>query len=77
MAPSLCFAWLVFRYQGASQSQRAVSTFYRAEGLKFILTAGLFILVFTQVQAIDVLVFFAAFVIAQILFWLVAQRSIS
>lgn len=77
MAPSLCFAWLVFKYQGASQNQRAVSTFYRAEGFKFILTAGLFILVFTQAQMINVLVFFAAFVIAQIVFWLVAQKTIS
>lgn len=77
MIPSLCFAWLTFRYQGARQSQRALSTFYRAEGIKFIFTAGLFSLVFIRAETINIMVFFVSFILAQILFCLVAWRSIS
>lgn len=76
MVPSLCFAWLSFHYQGASQNRQAVSTFYRAEGIKFIFTAGLFSLVFLQAETINIMVFFVSFTVAQILFCLVAWRTI-
>jgi ATP synthase protein I len=75
-APSVAFAWFVFRYRGASVARQAVNAFYRGESMKFVLTAILFAVVFVKVEQIHVLVFFASFIVAQLISWLVAGFTI-
>jgi ATP synthase protein I len=75
-APSVCFAWFVFRYQGAGRVRQAVNAFYRGESMKFVLTAILFAVVFVKVEQINVMVFFASFIVAQLISWLVAGFTI-
>lgn len=76
LAPSVIFTWYVFRYRGATRAKDSVTAFYRGESLKFVVTAALFALVFTQAQRIQVGVFFLSFISAQLISWLVATRVI-
>ena len=65
--PSACFAWYgVRRMGGARQSQVAVHAIYRAETIKFLLTAALFAAVFIRVEQIRPALFFLAFAVTHI-----------
>lgn len=73
--PSACFAWYgVRRMGGARQSQVAVHAIYRAETIKFLLTAALFAAVFLRVDEIRPGVFFLAFAVTHIGTSLVVAR---
>lgn len=75
LLPSVCFAWYGLRkYGGAQQSLAMVRAVYRAEGIKFFLTAAMFAAVFIQVDKIYLPVFFLAFVFGQIASWLVTAQ---
>lgn len=76
LLPTLCFSWYAFKYQGARLVSASVQMFYRAESMKFLLTTVLFALVFKQADKIIPMVFFLAFVAAQILAWLVSAFTL-
>jgi ATP synthase protein I len=69
LLPAVCFTWYANQYRGARATQVTVQKFYRAEAVKFVLTAMLFAAVFQQVDKIYPATFFLAFVIAQIFSW--------
>lgn len=65
--PSACFAWYgVRRMGGARQSQVAVHAIYRAETIKFLLTAALFAAVFIRANEVRPGLFFLAFAVTHI-----------
>lgn len=77
LLPSACFAWYSFRaYGGARRSAAMIRSVYRAEAIKFLLTAVLFAVVFKQVGRINLPVFFLAFVCGQIASLLVTARAL-
>jgi ATP synthase protein I len=69
---SWCFAQKMFKFQGAQQSQRIVKSFYRAEGMKMVLTFLLFSLVFLFIP-VSAPVFFVSYIMVQALFWVAPQ----
>lgn len=78
LVPSVCFAWYSFRKRySAGQAQAVVHAFYRAETVKFVLTAAMFAAVFAQVDMIHLPIFFLAFIGAQIGSWWLAARVLS
>jgi F0F1-type ATP synthase assembly protein I len=76
LLPAVCFTWYAFRYRGARVVIASVKMFYRAETVKFFLTAILFAVVFHHADKISTAVFFLAFVAAQIASWLVSAMTI-
>lgn len=66
--PNLYFASVLFRYHGAQASKKIVSSFYKGEAMKLLLTFGLFAVVFKYLNVVP-LVFFAGFIVAQMMFW--------
>lgn len=76
LLPAACFTWYATKYQGARAALAMVNGFYRAEAVKFVLTAVLFALVFQRVDKIDPAVFFLAFVIAQIFSWMLVAITV-
>lgn len=76
--PGACFAWYSFRrLGGARQSGAAVQAIYRAETIKFLLTAALFAAVFMQVKEIHLAAFFIAFAGAHLGASLVTARTLA
>lgn len=76
--PGACFAWYAFRGMGgARQSSAAVHAIYRAESIKFLLTAALFATVFLRVEQIHPATFFIAFVGAHLGASLVTARTLA
>jgi len=76
--PGACFAWYSFRrLGGARQSGVAVRAIYRAETIKFLLTATLFAAVFMRVTEIHLAAFFIAFVGAHLGASLVTARALA
>lgn len=76
LLPAMCFSWYAYKYQGARQALATVNAFYRAESLKFILTALLFAAVFHRADKINLAVFFLAFITAQIFSWLLIAHTL-
>lgn len=76
LLPAVCFSWYAFRYQGARVVTATVKMFYRAETVKFLLTAILFAVVFHHADRISTAVFFLAFIAAQIASWLISAMSL-
>lgn len=76
LLPAICFTWYATKYQGARAALGVVNGFYRAETVKFILTAILFALVFQRVEQIYPSAFFLAFVAAQIFSWVLIAYSL-
>lgn len=75
LLPGICFAWYSFRTgRGARHALATVNAFYRAEAIKFLLTAVLFAAVFVQVEAIHLPTFFLAFLGAQAGSWWLSAR---
>ncbi|WP_237758321.1 F0F1 ATP synthase subunit I [Legionella londiniensis] len=66
--PNAIFAWKLFQYQGARAARQIVNSFYKGEALKITLSAVLFALVFIFFAVVP-LIFFAAFIAAQMVFW--------
>src|SRR5690606_13802814 len=71
LLPVVCFTWYARNYRGARAVVATVTSFYRAEAVKFILTAVLFAVVFQRADKIHPAAFFLAFVVAQICSWVV------
>jgi len=68
--PNLYFAWESFRHQGAQAAKQIVRSFYKAEAVKFGLTAVLFALVFALVRPLNPIYFFLTYVVVQVVHWL-------
>lgn len=68
--PNLYFAWQVFLHQGAQAAKQIVKSFYRAEAVKFGLTAVLFALVFILVRPLNPISFFLTYAVVQVVHWL-------
>jgi ATP synthase protein I len=66
--PNLYFAHRFFKATGALATKQIVRGMYRAEMIKLLLTALLFLVVFTYLP-IDALPFFIGFVLAQLTAW--------
>jgi ATP synthase protein I len=76
LLPAACFTWYATKYRGARVALATVNGFYRAEAVKFVLTAILFALVFQRVDQIQPAVFFFAFVVAQICSWVLVALTL-
>lgn len=72
--PNLYFVRLLFRYKGARAAKQIVNSFYKGEALKLVFTIALFVLVFKWFK-ISPLMFFAAFIAAQMVFWFIPLIS--
>ena len=68
VVPNVYFVRQLFKYKGARAAKQIVNGFYKGEALKLLLTIALFVLVFKLFE-IKPLVFFAAFIAAQMMFW--------
>jgi ATP synthase protein I len=66
MLPAICFTWYATKNQGKHTTLVTINNFYRAETIKVILTAILFVLVFKRETEINTVFLFIAFVVAQI-----------
>ncbi|MFK0570227.1 F0F1 ATP synthase subunit I [Endozoicomonas sp.] len=77
--PNAYFVWRAFRYRGARSAKLIVSSFYRGEAGKLVLTTAGFILVFTLVKPLEPLALFGSFIAVQAVSWfaplLVAHRK--
>jgi len=67
--PGLLFAILFFRYKGAQQSSKIMSSFYLGEVIKLFLTGVLFVVVFINYK-VNPSAFFITFIAVQMLYWL-------
>lgn len=68
MLPNAYFAIKLFQYHGANAAKKIMTGFYRGEVMKILLTALLFSMTFWLVKIVPV-VFFSAFIVAQMMFW--------
>lgn len=68
--PTGCFAIKFFAYTGAQAARQIVRSFYRAELIKWLLTASLFALIFNFIP-VQPLLFFMSFIGMQTSFWLI------
>jgi ATP synthase protein I len=68
VVPNAYFARKLFQYQGARAARQIVNSFYSGEALKLALTFVLFAIVFKFFKIVP-LVFFAAYILAQMVFW--------
>ena len=68
VVPNIYFVKQLFKYKGARAARQIVNGFYKGEALKLLLTIALFVLVF-KLFVIKPLVFFPAFIAAQMMFW--------
>ena len=68
VVPNAYFARALFLHGGARAAKQIVNGFYRGEALKLMLSAALFTLVFKCFK-VDPLVFFVAYIAAQMVFW--------
>lgn len=66
--PTSCFAIKFFAHTGAQASQQIVKAFYKAELIKWCMTAGLFALTFKFIP-VEPITFFISFIGTQTLFW--------
>lgn len=66
--PTAYFARKLFQHQGALAARQIVSSFYKGEALKLVLTIALFALVFKFFNIVP-LVFFAVYMMVQTVFW--------
>ena len=69
VVPNMVFAAFAFAYAGARSSQQLVRSFFAGEGLKIILTAGLFAAVLSLL-ALPLAPLFSGFVAALAMQWL-------
>ena len=74
MVPNAIFLWFGHRYQGASNAQQIVGSFYRGESVKFILTAILFAVAFMAIDGLYAIHIIIGFVIGVIVGWVGSTR---
>ncbi|MGB0360228.1 MAG: ATP synthase subunit I [Endozoicomonas sp.] len=67
--PNAYFILKVFRFRGARSAKKIVSSFYRGEAGKLVLTATGFILIFTQLEVVEPFALFGTFAIVQAVSW--------
>lgn len=67
--PNLYFARKAFRFSGARAARQIIRSFYAGEAGKFVLTAGLFALVFAGVNPLDAPALFGVFILTQMVNW--------
>lgn len=72
--PTSVFAMMLFYRQGARRAKDIVNNFYRGEALKFLLSIGLFLLVF-RYFTINPLIFIMTYSIVSTLSWFCALYS--
>lgn len=68
--PNICFGRMVFKHRGARAAKQIVSSFYKGEALKMVLTIILFALVFIN-YSVAPLAFFLTYIIVQLSHWFV------
>ena len=68
LVPNAYFARKLFRYRGAHAARQIVSSFYKGEASKMVLSILMFALVFKFFQIIP-LVFFVVYIVVQMVFW--------
>lgn len=68
LIPDIMFGRMAFRYRGARVARQIVSSFYKGEALKVVLTIFLFTLVFISFKVVP-LVFFLTYIIMQLSHW--------
>lgn len=68
VVPNACFVRKLFKHNGARAARQIVNGFYKGEALKLTLSILLFALVFRFLK-INPLVFFVAYIAAQMVFW--------
>lgn len=69
--PNAYFVWRAFRFCGARQARRIVSSFYQGAAGKMLLTVASFVLVFSLVKPVAPLVLFGSFIAVQAISWFV------
>ena len=69
IVPNAFFARQSFRYHGAHAAKQIVNSFYLGEAVKIVLSITLFIVVFKFFKIVP-LIFFAVYVVVQMVFWL-------
>lgn len=78
--PNCYFAFRAFRYRGARAARQIVHSFYAGVAGKVLLTASLFILVFSTFNPLNAPAVFMGFLLVQMVSWvvpvLVSQRQI-
>ena len=67
--PNLVFVGIVFRHSGARAAKRVVADLYLAEACKFLLTVGIFAVVFAGLRPLAAGWVFAAYVVALSAYW--------
>ncbi|WP_257264053.1 F0F1 ATP synthase subunit I [Endozoicomonas sp. ONNA2] len=67
--PNAYFVWRVFRYRGARSAKLIVSSFYRGEAGKLLLTTAGFTLVFTLFKPLEPVALFGSFIAVQAVSW--------
>lgn len=77
LVPNYVFAWWTYRQQSASLAKELVNGFYRAEAIKFVLTAALFAWVFIQADRIRTELFMTAFIVTQVITWVLSSYIVS
>jgi ATP synthase protein I len=66
--PNACFAYKLFKYQGARAAKQIVDSFYKGEALKIILSVLLFTAVFVLCR-ITPFAFFASYILVLMTHW--------
>ena len=69
LLPNMYFVWKAFRYRGARCAKLIVSSFYRGEAGKLVLTTTGFILVFTLINPLEPFALFGSFMAVQAVSW--------
>ena len=64
------FAWKVFAKQQETESAEILSTYYRAEVGKIILTVMLFVFVFNTIKPLSVIALMSAYLLITMIPWL-------
>ncbi len=64
------FAWKVFAKQQETESAQILSTYYRAEVGKIILTVMLFVFVFNTIKPLSVIALMSAYLLITMIPWL-------
>src|SRR5690554_1133315 len=54
IVPNTWFAWIAFRFQGASKTREILQSFYRGESGKIILSALMFALAFFFFEGVNI-----------------------
>lgn len=68
IVPNAYFARKMFQYQGAREAKQIVSSFYKGEAMKIVLSIALFAIVFKYFKIVPWM-FFAVYITVQMVIW--------